>query len=403
MRGVEEFGALVAVPPDTEVDAGRGRGDLSVLDVEDARAGAGDVGGGGPVLVAGVAGVDVGGAAPADVEVGFARRVGRVLAGHQALPGVGVVVVPGRYDAQFGLLDREALQAGPVGVEVGDVETVAVSGTVDDIAQRAVAAHDVVAVGDLVLAVLVDVDGPDLVEAGGAAADRDDVLPTPVQIRAVEVPGLEEDPEGSAFGADPGDQLRDEAGMYAVEVRDAEVSAGGAVGDEVVGHGLPGALAARLPVDHRNELVGGRVGGHLRAVREGGPVGRVHQHLGLAVAVEVVHGDVVVVAVAADRRRAADRGGRGVVGAVPADLGVRARAEVDAPQPRAGERVRLQEVGLVAGLRELARRRVRSVRRRRGRRARRVARCIRRRRPAEPRRNPARSRAPPNSVSAHGR
>lgn len=123
---------------------------------------------------------------------------------------------------------------------------------------------------------------------------------------------------------------------------------------EVVGHRLPGALRSGRAVHDGDELVGRRVRFDRGAVGERGAVGGVDEHLGPAVAVEVMDGDVVVVTETADGGGAADRRRSGVVGTVAGDLGVGARSLVDAPQTLPGEGVRLQEVRPVPGARQPA-------------------------------------------------
>jgi hypothetical protein len=88
------------------------------------------------------------------------------------------------------------------------VEPAAVDGTLDDVTQRAVTVDDIVTVRDVVPAVLVDVDDPQLVEAGALGFDE---RPPPGQVTTVEVPRREEYPEVAALRADADHLLGDQA------------------------------------------------------------------------------------------------------------------------------------------------------------------------------------------------
>ncbi len=156
---VERFAQDVGVPPDAEVAVGG-------LGVADGVAELVDEGpaGGGPALLAGEAGVD-----GADVAAAVVDHAGGVFApDHLAAQGVVEDVV------ELGgvvLLDGEAFEAGAVGVDVGDVEAVAVVELVDEEGGAVVVdRHGDVA--DLVAAVAVEVADAEAVAVRVGAGGR---------------------------------------------------------------------------------------------------------------------------------------------------------------------------------------------------------------------------------------
>ena len=335
---VEQFVLQVAVPVDTEIDAGLGSGELLALAGVDARAR------GRPHLGAGGARVDV---------AGHAATVVRVVVGApQDLAGLRVVQLVSVRDAGV-LVDLPHFQPRVVGIEIAHVHRVAVpeAGAVHELA---VVVDGARAFDDLVEAVAVDVSGGQIVVALAEALD--------VRRSGVVVPALL---EGGAVPAPGGERhaavvasLHDRVGLDAVEPGGGGQEAIHAIGRfgglaPAVGGIAPGIvgdggqfLAVGAPED--GEVFGtggdesrtvaevGRVvvggGRSLREERSRAVLGarcRLADEFGLAVAVEVGHHHL------------------GVVGA-RADV----LAQVDAPQLLAREGVPVEDhVAGVAALR----------------------------------------------------
>ena len=329
-RPVEDLAERVAVPPDAEVARpGLAIGNHGALHVPEAA----EPLAGGPHLVASVARVDVHRHAPADVR--------RRLAPDQG---------PGPCVAEFGpdrmprlLVDVEHLQAGPVGVDVRDVEGIAVAeaGRVEALAVVVDAAG---AVDDLVAAVAVDIDDAQVVvplAAIGTSAGTGVAVegPDAVELARAPVPGDEDRPRVVA-------PAHDDAGPDPVEVGDAREEAIDPVpvgvspvgdlpsGREVVGRGE--GLAGRPFEDGEEFRPFEHIAVPIPVVRlrvaeddprpVDRPVGRLADDLGPAVAVEVVDEERGVMGPFADVLAEVDPPEEGAVELVGLELGLAGRA-----------------------------------------------------------------------------
>ncbi len=215
---VEEVAQQAAVPPDGEVGGAGGLADFLPFAIAQAAAAA-------PHFFAGVARVDVGAQAAADV------HADQVFP--ENLTGLGIVEgdagrhVLGGVAGAF--VDAENLQPGPARVERADVQSVAVTQAGGE-AAVAVGIDDHGVVNDFVLAVAVDVghaDGmsPHAAVGGIALVGIED--PARGELAVAPIPGGE---DGSAIVA----SAHDDAGADAVEISDAGEEAVGAVADGIV-------------------------------------------------------------------------------------------------------------------------------------------------------------------------
>ena len=242
------------------------------------------------------------------------------------------------------LLDRIHLQPGAVGINVRDVITVAMNefGIVEQHAARDVVGDDGGNLHEVVLAVVVHVGDAKLVAFGLVLAGDIAAHPALGQLAVAEIPRHRLALEIAAAHAVLA--VEQDARMDAVPVDDAGMAVQRAVGEiQIWNHGAR-ALGTCHAVHDGEELRGvivrrdGEQHTTARSVVRHA-IRRAHDDLGLAVAVEVIDGHVILVA-------DADGGGVGFVGV----RGVGAeRPHVHFPQERAVAEVGLEELHLRPG------------------------------------------------------
>ncbi len=208
-----------------------------------------------------------------------------------------------------------------------------------------VIADDTADANDVVLAVVVHVGNAELMAFGIVVIRRRLIEPTLCQHAVAIIPR-----DGQALKRSSADAIfarENHAGMNAVEIGDAGVTIQRSINNVGIGNGGLGLLRSGQSIHDGKELNirTGPAGLH-HAVSENGAVGRTHNHLRLAVAVEVVNRHVVLVS-DADGRRA------GFINNRAAARGVHAvRAHVHLPQERAVAFVRLEILFHVRGERQ---------------------------------------------------